>query len=143
MQTNAVPALEVGGNFDMMASSVGENGLSLPWALLRPDAYAHPANDIRLHETHSSWVILSGPFAYKVKKPVLAQLRRRGTAGSAVISPQRSAVMDGHDDLIYASEEVSHADECCSRSRSRRKFRHDGLISRRERFELAVGAPAT
>jgi aminoglycoside phosphotransferase family enzyme len=38
--------------------------------LLRPEAFPHPAEDIVLHETHISWVILAGPFAYKVKKPV-------------------------------------------------------------------------
>lgn len=39
-------------------------------ALLHPDAYPHPATDIRLHETHISWVVLAGPYAYKVKRPV-------------------------------------------------------------------------
>ena len=39
-------------------------------ALLRPEAYPHPADDIRLHETHAAWVVLAGPYAYKVKKPV-------------------------------------------------------------------------
>src|SRR5262245_7984049 len=39
-------------------------------ALLRPAAYAHAADDVRLHETHCSWVVLAGRFAYKVKKPV-------------------------------------------------------------------------
>lgn len=38
--------------------------------LLRPDAYDPPADDVRLHETHSSWVVLAGPSAYKLKKPV-------------------------------------------------------------------------
>ncbi|TAM72159.1 bifunctional aminoglycoside phosphotransferase/ATP-binding protein [Mycobacterium sp.] len=38
--------------------------------LLRPDAYDPPADDVRLHETHSSWVLLAGPYAYKLKKPV-------------------------------------------------------------------------
>jgi aminoglycoside phosphotransferase family enzyme/predicted kinase len=38
--------------------------------LLRPEAYDHPADDLRLHETHSSWVVLAGPYAYKLKKPV-------------------------------------------------------------------------
>lgn len=38
--------------------------------LLRPDAYDPPAHDVRLHETHSSWVLLAGPYAYKLKKPV-------------------------------------------------------------------------
>ena len=39
-------------------------------ALLRPAAYPHPADDLHLHETHVSWVVLAGPYAYKVKKPV-------------------------------------------------------------------------
>lgn len=39
-------------------------------ALLRPEAYAHPAEDMSLHETHASWVILAGAYAYKLKKPV-------------------------------------------------------------------------
>ncbi|MBM5812075.1 MAG: hypothetical protein FJ191_08945 [Gammaproteobacteria bacterium] len=39
-------------------------------ALLSPDAYAHPAADIRLIETHISWVILAGEFAYKLRRPV-------------------------------------------------------------------------
>jgi uncharacterized protein len=38
--------------------------------LLRPEAYTHPADHLRLHETHSSWVVLAGPYAYKLKKPV-------------------------------------------------------------------------
>jgi uncharacterized protein len=38
--------------------------------LLRPSAFAHPAVDIRLIETHISWVILAGEFAYKIRKPV-------------------------------------------------------------------------
>lgn len=39
-------------------------------SLLRPEAYWHPAADIKLHETRGSWVILAGSFAYKVKKPI-------------------------------------------------------------------------
>src|SRR5436190_7734561 len=38
--------------------------------LLKPQAYPHPAPDIELRETHVSWVILAGPYAYKLKKPV-------------------------------------------------------------------------
>lgn len=38
--------------------------------LLRPEAYDHPADNLRLHETHSSWVVLAGAYAYKIKKPV-------------------------------------------------------------------------
>lgn len=39
-------------------------------ALSRPDAYPHPASDVRVHQTHISVVFLAGPFAYKIKKPL-------------------------------------------------------------------------
>lgn len=39
-------------------------------SLLDPGAYDHDTSDIRLLETHISWVILTGPYAYKIKKPV-------------------------------------------------------------------------
>jgi aminoglycoside phosphotransferase family enzyme/predicted kinase len=39
-------------------------------SLLRPDIYDHAVNQIQLIETHISWVILTGDFAYKIKKPV-------------------------------------------------------------------------
>lgn len=39
-------------------------------ALLDAAVYAHPVSDIRLIETHISWVILTGEYAYKIKKPV-------------------------------------------------------------------------
>jgi len=39
-------------------------------ALLKPAAYDHPVREIQLLETHISWILLTGPFAYKLKKPV-------------------------------------------------------------------------
>ena len=39
-------------------------------SLLRPDAYPHPVSAIELLETHISWVILTGQYAYKIKKAV-------------------------------------------------------------------------
>jgi aminoglycoside phosphotransferase family enzyme len=39
-------------------------------ALLDPHRYPHPADLVELIETHISWVLLAGPFAYKLKKPV-------------------------------------------------------------------------
>ncbi len=38
--------------------------------LLRPEAFDHPGGDIELLETHISWVVLCGEFAYKIKKPM-------------------------------------------------------------------------
>ena len=38
--------------------------------LLRPACYPHPTDTIERLETHISWVLLAGDFAYKIKKPV-------------------------------------------------------------------------
>lgn len=38
--------------------------------MLNPDVYEHPVSRIQLIETHISWVILTGDYAYKIKKPV-------------------------------------------------------------------------
>jgi aminoglycoside phosphotransferase family enzyme len=38
--------------------------------LLNPDAFPHATGQIELRETHISWVLLTGPYAYKIKKPV-------------------------------------------------------------------------
>lgn len=39
-------------------------------ALLDPHCYPHPVGAVRLIETHISWLLLTGSFAYKIKKPV-------------------------------------------------------------------------
>ncbi len=38
--------------------------------MLKSEVYDHPVDNIQLIETHISWVILTGKFAYKIKKPV-------------------------------------------------------------------------
>lgn len=43
---------------------------SLIAALQNPALYPHPVEGFQVIETHISWVLLTGPFAYKVKKPV-------------------------------------------------------------------------
>jgi uncharacterized protein len=37
--------------------------------LLKPEVYPHSVRELVLLETHISWVILTGDFAYKIKKP--------------------------------------------------------------------------
>ena len=37
-------------------------------SLQRADAYPHPVTDVRVLQTHISWVVLTGRFAYKIKK---------------------------------------------------------------------------
>jgi len=39
-------------------------------SLLRAELYPHPVTELQLIETHISWVILTGPCAYKIKKPI-------------------------------------------------------------------------
>jgi aminoglycoside phosphotransferase family enzyme/gluconate kinase len=39
-------------------------------ALLAPERYEHPVEGVELVETHISWVLLAGEYAYKIKKPV-------------------------------------------------------------------------
>jgi aminoglycoside phosphotransferase family enzyme/predicted kinase len=38
--------------------------------LCREDAFEHPTGNFDLRETHISWIILCGDYAYKLKKPV-------------------------------------------------------------------------
>jgi aminoglycoside phosphotransferase family enzyme/predicted kinase len=48
-----------------------ESARALIAALQRPDAYPHAVSGpIRVAETHISWVVLTGEFAYKIKKPI-------------------------------------------------------------------------
>ncbi len=39
-------------------------------SLQEPACYDHPAGSVRLIKTHISWVLLTGEFAYKIKKPL-------------------------------------------------------------------------
>jgi aminoglycoside phosphotransferase family enzyme/predicted kinase len=39
-------------------------------ALTDRSVYEHPTTEITVLQTHISWVVLTGPFAYKIKKPV-------------------------------------------------------------------------
>ncbi len=39
-------------------------------ALQNPALYDHPVTDFQVLETHISWVILTGDYAYKIKKPM-------------------------------------------------------------------------
>ena len=52
---------------------------SLIAALLDPGAYPHPAANVELVETHASWLLLAGEFAYKIKKPITLPFLDYGT----------------------------------------------------------------
>lgn len=53
-----------------MSADHGIDLTKLIAALSRPEAYAHLADTIEVHQTHISVVFLAGLFAYKLKKPV-------------------------------------------------------------------------
>jgi aminoglycoside phosphotransferase family enzyme/predicted kinase len=38
--------------------------------LLKPEAFPHAVAHLRVKETHISWIVLTGPYAYKIKKSV-------------------------------------------------------------------------
>ncbi len=46
------------------------SGRLLIQALQNPNFYDHPVHQFEVIETHISWVILTGDFVYKIKKPV-------------------------------------------------------------------------
>jgi aminoglycoside phosphotransferase family enzyme/predicted kinase len=54
----------------MPTRSVRETEPPLFAALLDPACYPHPVAGVRVLETHISWVLLTGEYAYKIKKPV-------------------------------------------------------------------------
>jgi aminoglycoside phosphotransferase family enzyme/predicted kinase len=54
----------------MSSDPIPPDAARLIEALADPAAYPHPVGTVRLIETHISWVLLTGRFAYKVKKPV-------------------------------------------------------------------------
>ena len=39
-------------------------------SLNKPSSYPHEIEEVDWRETHISWVVLTGEFAYKIKKPV-------------------------------------------------------------------------
>ncbi len=43
---------------------------ALVQALLDPRCYPHPVDSVRRIETHISWLLLTGRYAYKIKKPL-------------------------------------------------------------------------
>ena len=46
------------------------NQRELVAALYGPDVYPHPVRSIEVIETHISWVVLAGDYAYKLKKSI-------------------------------------------------------------------------
>ena len=47
-----------------------QTNISLLCSLQNPALYAHPVHNFEVIETHISWVLLTGEYAYKIKKPL-------------------------------------------------------------------------
>jgi aminoglycoside phosphotransferase family enzyme/predicted kinase len=79
-------------------------------ALLRPEAFSHPADHIQLHETHGAWVILAGSHAYKLKKPVdlgffdFSTFERRAADAEAELRLNRRLAADTYLGLVDVVE---------------------------------------
>ena len=50
--------------------TVSDTGFTMIKALSEASAYEHEITAVRIVETHISWVLLTGQYAYKIKKPV-------------------------------------------------------------------------
>lgn len=82
-------------------------------SLLKPDIYDHPVESVELVETHISWVLLTGQFAYKIKKPVnfgfldFSTLEKRKFYCGEELRLNRRLAPDLYLDVvsIYGSEE--------------------------------------
>jgi len=75
-------------------------------SLLDPGAYPHPVADVELVETHASWLLLAGEFAYKIKKSITlpfldyGTLARRETCCRAELLLNRRLSRDLYLDVV-------------------------------------------
>jgi aminoglycoside phosphotransferase family enzyme len=67
---STAPLIQEGEASHVRTGSSYEDSYSLVVALQNPALYEHPVDSFQVIETHISWVLLTGPFAYKIKKPV-------------------------------------------------------------------------
>ncbi|MDH3588825.1 MAG: AAA family ATPase [Gammaproteobacteria bacterium] len=54
----------------MHADAAQQNLPPLIQALCRPEVWPHPVQGVRVIETHISWILLTGDYAYKIKRPL-------------------------------------------------------------------------
>ncbi|MBT8136213.1 MAG: AAA family ATPase [Gammaproteobacteria bacterium] len=54
----------------MHSDAAHQNLPPLIRGLCSPEAWPHPVSEVRAIETHVSWVLLTGEYAYKIKRPV-------------------------------------------------------------------------
>ncbi len=83
-----------------------------PADLLTPAAFAHPVSRFEVRETHISWVILTGLYAYKVKKNVhlefidASTLERRRFLCEEELRLNRRLALDLYIDVVTITREA-------------------------------------
>ncbi|GMQ96550.1 MAG: bifunctional aminoglycoside phosphotransferase/ATP-binding protein [Gammaproteobacteria bacterium] len=83
-------------------------------SLLNPDLYDHPVKDFDLIETHISWVLLTGEFAYKIKKPLnlgfldFSTLQKRKDCCTAELRLNRRLAKDLYLDVVTITGDIDH-----------------------------------
>lgn len=82
-------------------------------ALLEPWRYPEPAANVELMETHASWVLLAGNFAYKIKKPITLPFLDYGTLAQRLACCQTELRLNRRfaSDLYLGLVEISGTPE--------------------------------
>lgn len=104
-------------------------------------AFPHPVDDIRICETHISWVILTGEFAYKIKKPVklgfldFSSLERRRRFCNEELRLNRRFSPDLYLDVVPvagspAAPRIGGAGNAIEYAVKMRQFPDEALLSR-------------
>ena len=83
-----------------------------PAELLTPAAFAHPVGRFEVRETHISWIVLTGLYAYKVKKNVhlgfidASTLERRRVLCEEELRLNRRLALDLYLDVVAITREA-------------------------------------
>lgn len=83
-------------------------------ALLKPEAFTHEVDQLELIETHISWVVLTGKYAYKIKKPIdlgfldFSTLEKRHECALAEVALNRPLAPDVYLGVVAISGDAAH-----------------------------------
>src|SRR3970040_2233909 len=79
-----------------------------------PLRYPHPAERVELVETHISWVLLAGEYAYKLKKPLdlgfldFSTLDKRRACCEAEVRLNRRTAPEIYLDVVPITGSIEH-----------------------------------
>lgn len=113
-------------------------------ALRDPRCYPHPSAAVRLIETHISWLLLTGEYAYKIKKPVdlgfadFSTLERRRHCCAEEVRLNRRFAPDIYLDVVPITGSSEHpriggAGAAIEYAVRMREFAQDDLLDNRLR----------